>query len=395
MNWLERFIRWLTGDLPAPTPSTEAAIPDPAPNPAPDPDAAPTRELPGGPAPTRETADTNDPAAYGVTTERVDAPPGTTYWRVRRVHHLGPQENGGRHHIYLDAVDEAGQRVYNSQAKITWEGGEFTVTVDKPTSEPGANYPMYKWQTCTVVMLGAPSDAVHGLSASHPDEPNPDGSSSGNTLFHHSFLVEFERAVAEGTAPEPSPTPSPLPIQGMIQGTVDGGGGMMLQLLREGTVLAQGKLGRGGAFRLRSLDPGSYEIQVRQEVDSPVLVASGPVTVDSPEPVTVNLAVPSESPPAPMPPPQPEDDGTIFTHYVLFGSADRPQTRVHLLLLAEKLAAQAIPFGFLPEEAVLAEQITIIGGPEDVSPQTAANLVAAGSTVRRVTGSGITIYNAL
>lgn len=413
MNWLERFIRWLTGDLSAEGEVPESAAPAPMPAPVPkptppteEPESAPTREIPGGPAPARETDPVNDAEAYGVSVERITPPPGTTYWRVRRVHHLTPQENGGRHHIYLDALDEAGQRLYNSRSKIAWEGGEFTVTIDKPTNEPGANYPMYKWQKCTVAMLGAPSDAVHGLSSSHPDEPNPDGSSSGNTLFHHSFLVEFQRAVAQAETPAPEPDPA----QGIIEGKVQGGEGLLLQLLKDGAVLAQGQLGRGGAFRLRSLDRGLYEVRILREAGGALVVASGPVRVESSTPVAVNLTVPGVTPPVPgpipvpvpaplpaptPPPPSPGEDDPLFARYVLFGPADHPHTRVHLLLLADKLAAQAVAFGFRAEDAAQAAHVIIIGGEESVSAQVAADLVAAGATVRRVAGSPSAIRRAL
>ena len=367
MNWLQRFVRWLTGDLP------EKAPPPPA-------EEAPTREMPNAPA--RDVDPANDAGAYGVTITRLNPRPGTTYWRVKRVHHLTPAENGGNHHIYVDALDEAGKRIYGSQAKVTWAGGEQTLTVDKPANEAGTNYPVYKWQKCAVEMAGAPSDTVHGLSSSHPDEPNPDGSQSGNTLFHHSFLVEFQRTLA---APTESAPPPPA-AAGIIQGRVNGGEGLTLQLHRAGELLAQGKLGKGGAFRLRSLDPGVYTLRIRREGDPTPVVASDPITVSGADPVQIDLAVPG-SEPAPVPTPVPlPAPGYLFDRYVLFGPTDQPVTRVHLLLLTEKLAAQAIPFGFRADEAAHAAHVIIIGGQDGVSAQVASDLVAQGVTVRRVAG---------
>ncbi len=83
----------------------------------------------------------NDATAYGVAVVPADVPPGATYWQAVRVHHLTPTENHGNHHIFLDALDEGGNRINGARARITWPGGEQTITVDKPLNEPGANFP--------------------------------------------------------------------------------------------------------------------------------------------------------------------------------------------------------------------------------------------------------------
>ena len=116
-----------------------------------------------------------------------------------RVHHLTPEENQGRHHIFLDALDEAGNRQFGAQASVTWPGGQQTITVDKPLGEPGANFPLWKWQVASVEMLGLPSDRVENLHTGHPDEPP----GLNNTLFHHSFAVDFQRTVKTAAGPGP------------------------------------------------------------------------------------------------------------------------------------------------------------------------------------------------
>ena len=145
----------------------------------------------------------NDAEAYGVRVEPVKVAPDQWYWRVVKVHHLAPEENGGNHHIYLDVLDPAlpdatnalGGRVSGARLKVTWEGGESIVKVDKPLNEPGANYPVWKSQDCAVGALGLeghelPSDRVTGLHTRHADE------ASGNTWGHHSFSVIFVRTQA-------------------------------------------------------------------------------------------------------------------------------------------------------------------------------------------------------
>ena len=145
----------------------------------------------------------NDAEAYGVRVEPVKVAPGQWYWRVVNVHHLASQVNNGNHHIYLDVLDPAlpdaakalGGRVFGARLKVTWDGGESIVTVEKPLGEPGGNFPMWKSQDCAVAALGLeghelPSDRVTGLHIRHPDE------APGNTWGHHSFIVIFVRTQA-------------------------------------------------------------------------------------------------------------------------------------------------------------------------------------------------------
>jgi hypothetical protein len=188
----------------APLADSQVTDDEPAKTPEP-PQPTDRDEQPEGTTMTNEPI--NDAAPYGVTIVPADVPDGATYWRAVRVHHLTPDENQGRHHIFLDALDEAGNRVFGAQARVTWSGGEQTLTVDKPLGEPGTNFPMWKWQICTVEMLGLPSDRVENLHTGHPDEPP----GQGNTLFHHSFEVVFQRAVSSAVQPPLPPPPPPPP----------------------------------------------------------------------------------------------------------------------------------------------------------------------------------------
>ncbi len=148
----------------------------------------------------------NDAGAYGVTVETQTLPAGTLYWKAVRVHHLLPAENNGNHHIYIDLLDETGQRIMSTQVRVTWPGGEEIVTIDKPAGEPGGNFPMWKHQVCAVVAMGVtgsnlPSERVTGLHTTHPDEP------PGNTLFHHSFAIDYQRTAANNDPVPPGEKP--------------------------------------------------------------------------------------------------------------------------------------------------------------------------------------------
>ncbi|HSN76703.1 MAG TPA: hypothetical protein VL334_16650 [Anaerolineae bacterium] len=220
-NPIKRLLLWLSGapaesGLPAapappvvdetrPTPPVELSAPEETGTPTDAPvealEALEPTQTAGAAVPSERQTKTSDPVndaeAYGVVVVPADAPEGATYWRAIRVHHLTPNENQGRQHIFLDALDEAGNRSFGAQARVTWPGGEQTLTVDKALGEPGTNFPMWKWQICAVEMLGLPSDRVENLHTGHPDEPP----GLNNTLFHHSFEVVYQRAVKGATEP--------------------------------------------------------------------------------------------------------------------------------------------------------------------------------------------------
>ncbi len=448
MSGLEKFVRWVTGE------SSERSRTDRGqgrPRAASRPEEA--RMSRGAETSTGNRAGNqaglppveNDATAYGVTVEPAQVAPGTRYWRVRRVHHLTPEENGGKHHIFIEALTPEGQRAFQSQARVTWDGGEQVVTIDKPLGEPGTNFPMWKWQVCRVEMLGLPSDRVSNLHTAHPDEPNPDGSQSGNTLFHHSFLVEFQETVAPGQetgviqgqikdgragvrvellqeetivaavnadeqgrfafqdVPPGSYTlhaggaNQPVTVEAgkttdvvlaltpprdsIIEGTVRNGEGLILRLVQEGTVLVEGALGASGAFRLKGLGPGDYFVQVLRPGEAEPVAMAGPISVDGSNRRQVDLT-------APAPPPAPSPERTSpLSHYLLFPPADRPESQVLLTLLAPVIAEQGLAFGFQPQEAAQAQEVTLVGGPELIPPAVEEELRQAGVTVRRLSGS--------
>jgi hypothetical protein len=149
----------------------------------------------------------NDAEPYGV---KVDKVQGALY-RAIGVHHLTPVENAGLSHVYLMVVDDVGQPIRGIPVAWDWIGRHpdqqaVPVALDKPEPEPMGNIPMGKGQTVTVWVAGAgPSDRVSGLSTTHPDE------ASGNTLYHHSFLVVWR---AGGASPYTEPVA--LDLDGLL-----------------------------------------------------------------------------------------------------------------------------------------------------------------------------------
>jgi hypothetical protein len=118
----------------------------------------------------------------------------TNYWRIIGIHHLTGTENMGNHNVYIDVLDEDARRI-NGARLVLFQPDTTPVfaVVDKPANEPGTNFPLFKADKATVAMLWPeqdplPSEQALGLSTAHPDEE------VGNTLFHHSFYVVFQRS---------------------------------------------------------------------------------------------------------------------------------------------------------------------------------------------------------
>jgi hypothetical protein len=126
----------------------------------------------------------------------IDVPEGTSkYWRVVGIHHLTGPENMGNHNIYIDVLDEDANRI-NGARLVLFQPDATPVfaVVDKPANEAGTNFPLFKADKATVAVLWPeqdplPSEQAFGLSTAHPDEE------VGNTLFHHSFYVVFQRSL--------------------------------------------------------------------------------------------------------------------------------------------------------------------------------------------------------
>lgn len=382
----------------------------------------------------------NDATGYGVQIQPADLPAGTTYWQAVRVHHLTPEENGGNHHIYMDVNDgtagsgQAGNRVNGARLRVTWDGGEQVVTVDKPVSEPGTNFPMWKWQVCTVECLGLPgqelpSDRVIGLQTGHPDE------APGNTLFHHSFRITFAKAQAAELVYKDS----------VIYGVIHNGSGRTALLLKDGQEVARKSLAADETFRFTGLGAGEYIVvvedtdfksavtrvngrdqvmldltlvmkqsvisgKVRGGAGRAVVLLKGTVEVTTqpvgPEetyrfvgleagayrvalqgtPVTsevlnlngVNAVTADLVAPA---------QGRAIEHCVLFGPHDNPRTRAALLLALDYILAFKATFGFSPIEALSASSVTIIGADEDISVDIEKQLITRGAAVQRITGT--------
>jgi len=306
----------------------------------------------------------NDALAYGVNIEPVEVPVGEAFWKAVRVHHLTPEENHGNHHIFIDVLDEEGQRIYGAQVKVTWPGGEQVLTVDKPPNEPGTNFPVWRGQVCSVEALGLPSDKVTGIHTGHPDE------GPGNTLFHHSFLVVFQRTVKTGEEEEP--------IQSVIQGTVEGGAGETIVLLKDGNPVSSQVIGPDESFRFANLPAGTYSLEVS---GTDLKVAD--IQVDGRQVITLSLTL------------KKEEEEKAISHYVLFGPPGMAEVSADIILAMDYLLHFSLTWGFSVEEALKARYVTIIGDLSRVSAEDEARLENAGCKVQRIQGDSYAVQQAL
>jgi len=138
----------------------------------------------------------NDAAGYDVGIHTATVATGETYWKVVGIHHLTPEENRSRHNIYVDVLDEAGNRRKDLLVGWNWEGNSGGAPepkrLDKPDNEPGCDIPISEG-TFKLWVMGEPSDEAFGFHYRHEDEPAANGELL-NTKGHHSFYVVFQRA---------------------------------------------------------------------------------------------------------------------------------------------------------------------------------------------------------
>lgn len=317
----------------------------------------------------------------------------TRHWKVRRVRHLTPEENEGRHHIFVRAHFAEESETDEALVRISWEDGAQDFKLERNPRGDVLSFAMFTWQTCQVSMADSHSEQVTGLTANHPDELSETGDRTGNTLFHHSFLVEFEEIVE-------------TPRKSFIHGQVINGSDLTLQLTSNGEVLASGRIKETGEFKFKKAPAGTYVLQVTDPETDEMLAQSRPLEVDGINSVEVELEVPpsveieeeqievappeaelpelkpaaaEETRPPEMPPAaaasgqnaadmQEPMSSSAINHYILFGPREHFATKVYLPLLMSQLLASNATFGFDPDEAQNARKVTILASP-DVLPE--------------------------
>lgn len=174
----------------------------PDPGPSPDPDPAPE------PVPTGTTSPEPEWDVPQWVMDQLhwqpvkDLQDGEQYIRIERVRFVPESASGGRHHIYAMEPHDPSWIM-----NVWWDGGPGAVPVplDKPASEPAANFAMYGegYSVSFANGGGLRSDSVGGLGI------------YGN----HHVSFEIWATVATATVePDPDPDPTPAPDPGALAG---------------------------------------------------------------------------------------------------------------------------------------------------------------------------------
>jgi hypothetical protein len=142
-----------------------------------------------------------DLSHFGASVQRAGVAAGTTYWKLIEARHADPnREFGGDQHVYIEALDEQGNKLRNVQAQIEAGSEVHHPTLDKNLQEPGTNWPLWRGSQVFVSMRDAASDRVGPL---HTEM----GAYKGGDLFHHTWYLVFQRARADGQPVEELPAP--------------------------------------------------------------------------------------------------------------------------------------------------------------------------------------------
>lgn len=140
-----------------------------------------------------------DTQNYGITITPV-ADPSQPHWRIVGIHHLTGPENHGQHHLFVEVLNDQGERIQNSQVTVRRnDQPPALLTLDKPAHEPGTNTHMHFNDnlSITVNWEGLPSETAFGFHTRHDDDDPP-----GTTRGHHSYYIVFQKSA--GVTDQPS-----------------------------------------------------------------------------------------------------------------------------------------------------------------------------------------------
>ena len=136
-------------------------------------DTEPPAPTPGPPS---SCGGTWDPRLdeLGVYLEPAARASGEPYWCLAEARWADEEEAAGLHHIFLDAVDANGNRVYGQEMVVEWPSGSVTVVIEKTPPEYGANVGMYQTLGSYSARVGGgqPSDRIVGMGLGTPEQPD-------------------------------------------------------------------------------------------------------------------------------------------------------------------------------------------------------------------------------
>jgi CRP-like cAMP-binding protein len=124
----------------------------------------------------------------GVTIEEAQVSPGQQYWRLIEGRWADEAESAGKHHIYVEVLDENGNRVVGQPVTVWWGDGFNSGPIeDKTPPDFGYNFQMYaSGFAYNTKVEGMPSDTVKGAGMGSIDQRFYG--------IHTSFYFVFQRA---------------------------------------------------------------------------------------------------------------------------------------------------------------------------------------------------------
>ena len=100
----------------------------------------------------------------GVSLQPAGVGSGQQFWRLIEVRWQNEEEGGGKHNIYVETLDEGGNRLVGIPVTVFWgEGSATQQTENKPAPDYAFSYPMYAaGQSYGIKAEGLPSDVLQG-----------------------------------------------------------------------------------------------------------------------------------------------------------------------------------------------------------------------------------------
>jgi hypothetical protein len=133
--------------------------------------------------------------ALGVKLVRAQPPAGETCYRLVKAKWFNEAESQGRHHIYMDVLDEEGKRIIGQRVIVSNGGQTILVTEDKPPPELSCNMPMFAVLGSYRCQVDGVSDFVTGLGMGSAEAPT--------FALHTTFELTFQREKAGPPPPPP------------------------------------------------------------------------------------------------------------------------------------------------------------------------------------------------
>jgi hypothetical protein len=143
----------------------------------------------------------------GTVVNAADVAPGQSYWRLVSGLWYDEQEAGGRHHTWVDLIDQEGNRMTGVPVRFYWNVGEVVRNTEAKPGEPyAADFDMYAVAPAYGAGPhdGRPVEGVWGMGLGSIELPFH--------TIHTSYKFVWQLTVYEGTA-EPTATPTPDPTE--------------------------------------------------------------------------------------------------------------------------------------------------------------------------------------